>query len=272
MDRPLAPEGMACRLCGGQDLRLAFTQGNRGEFRFYRCAACRLVNYDLAGGLDQGKYAAEYPDPLDPDHARNRPQTQTFRFLSRHLRPPGRLLDLGCGNGRLLHLSRAAGWDVRGLELSPFLARSVTAALNIPVDIADIGDPGLAERLGRGHYDVVVLRHVLEHLPDPIRVMALFRELLAGGGHVLLEFPNIDAPNLRWKRWLARTGLARKTYPPDYRPGHCNEYCRESFRRLAEHAGFEVQVWETYSRDPVRDWLLRRFPVGTKARTLIRRQ
>lgn len=263
---------MSCRICGSTALRLYYTQGNQGECRYFQCRNCKLVNYDLAGGLDQEKYAAEYPDPFMLDHPRNRPQTATFRFLERHLSPPGRLLDIGCGNGRLLHLAREAGWSVSGLELSPFLAESVIRKLGIDVTVANISEPDLAERLGPEPFDVIVLRHVLEHLPDPLAVMALFRRLLSDRGHVVLEFPNIEGFHMKSKRWLQRIGLYFKTYPPGYHPGHCNEYCRESFQHLVDRTGFDLLVWETYSSNPVRDWIFNRWPIGIKARTLIRKR
>ena len=265
------PPGMACRLCGSPELHLSYTQGNHGEFRFYRCPRCLLVNYDTSGGLDQEKYERVHPDPRAAGHPQNRAQTETFRFLSRHLSPPGRLLEIGCGNGRLLHLAQQSGWTVAGLELSPFLAQSVTSQLGIPVEIANIDEPGLADRLGAGRFDVIVLRHVLEHLPDPHAVMALFRTLLSPAGHVVLEFPNIDGFSLRWKRFLQRRGIARKTYRPGYHPGHCHEYCRESFQFLARRHQFEVLVWQTYSRHALANWIVNRWPVGIKARTIIRK-
>jgi hypothetical protein len=103
-------------------------------------------------------------------------------------------------------------------------------------------------------------------------VMALFRDLLADGGHVLFEFPNIDGWHLKVGRALRRAGLHRKAYPEGFRPGHCNEYCRESFRFLADRSGFDVLAWETYSSHPARDWLFRRWPVGSKVRTLVRKR
>lgn len=263
---------MACRLCGGYDLRLHYTQGNRDEFRFYRCAACGLVNYDLSGGLDQGKYEQDLPDPRDAAPRKNRAQTATYCFLSRHLHPPGRLLEIGSGNGRLLHLARQDGWDVAGVELSPVLAERAGRQLGIDVATANVFEPGLGDRLGAGRFDAIVLRHVLEHLPDPLAAMAIFRTLLAPGGHVLLEFPNIDGIDFRVKRWLHRTGLHRRRWPSDYRPGHCNEYDLPSFRHLADRTGFDLRAWETYSSGPVRNQLLRHWPVGTKARALIRKK
>ena len=267
-----APANWPCRLCGSRNLRLHYTQGNHGEFRFYRCGGCQLVNYDLAGGLDQEKYEQAMPDPRDPAAAKNRAQTETYRFLCRHLRPPGGLLEIGCGNGRLLHLAQTDGWTVTGLELSPALAKSIVRNLDIPVTVADIHEPGLPARLGAGRHDVIVLRHVLEHLPEPNAVMAVFRALLAEGGHIVLEFPNIDGLGFALRRKLEKTGLRRKAWPPGYRPGHCNEYSRASFRHLAERNGFELLVWETYSRNPAWNWVVNHWPVGIKARTLIRKR
>jgi SAM-dependent methyltransferase len=100
-----------CRLCGHGPLRPFYTQGNRDEYTFHRCPNCSLVNYHLEGGLDQGKYAAEFVDPFDEHHRRNIAQNTTHRFLKRWVPAPGRMLDIGCGNGRLLHLARRDGWD-----------------------------------------------------------------------------------------------------------------------------------------------------------------
>ncbi len=263
---------LRCRHCGEPLRHLYYTQGNSGEFRFYRCAVCTLVNYDMSGGLDQTKYAVEFPDPEDDSLAKNRNQTVTNRFLRRQLSPPGRLLEIGCGNGRLLHLARLDGWSVTGVELSPFLATRVTKRLGVPVIQANIGDPAMTTLLGSGTFDVIVLRHVLEHLPDPNAAIALLHSLLPEGGHVLFEFPNIESLVMKARRALQGLGLFRKTYPEGYRPGHVHEYCRESFQHVVDRTGFEVVVWETCSRDPVRDWIFARWPVGTKVRTLVRKR
>jgi SAM-dependent methyltransferase len=259
---------MICRLCQSDRLRLLYTQGHQDEFRFYRCENCGLVNYDLSGGLDQEKYAREFVDPRDERHPVNIAQTQTFRFLASRVAARGRLLEIGCGNGRLLMLARESGWDVRGIEISPFLAESVKKALGIEVNVADFLNyrPPSDE-----HYNLVVMRHVLEHLPDGRAALTTIHRLLAPNGCALLEFPNIDALDLRWKRLLRRMRMHRKKYPPDYRPGHCNEYNRRAFEFLAHATGFECNVWQTYSYRPLENWLFNRWPIGNKARALIRK-
>jgi len=267
-----ASSSVVCRLCGSSALHLHYTQGNSDEFSFYRCSVCKLVNYDLSGGLDQEKYEQSFDDPLDEGIRTNRAKTATFEFLARHLPGRGRLLEIGCGNGRLLHLSRQAGWTVSGLEISAFLAQEVTRRLGIPVIVADIGEYEMTSRPNDDKYDLIVLRHVLEHLPDPRSVMAVIRSLLVEEGHVLLEFPNIEGLDCQCKRWLRRMRLMHKKYPPSYKPGHCNEYCRKSFQYLVDQTGFALVTWETYSHDRIRNLLFNQWHIGGKVRTIIRKK
>ncbi|HOD19529.1 MAG TPA: class I SAM-dependent methyltransferase [Candidatus Fermentibacter daniensis] len=155
---------MICRLCGGSDLKPLYTQGARGEFAFFRCRTCRLVSYDLSAGLDQEKYSRELPDPMSSDDPRNASQSRTYSFIARRYARPGRLLDIGCGNGRLLHLAASDGWEVEGVEMPGGMAEKTAARLGVPVHEGVF--PGSMPVL-EGRFDLVVLRHVLEHIPDP---------------------------------------------------------------------------------------------------------
>jgi SAM-dependent methyltransferase len=256
-----------CRLCGADSLYPLFKQGDRGQFIFYRCRSCSLVNYDFSEqGLNQEKYAEIYIDPEDETGKINRDQTDSFDHIQKMIPRPGKLLEIGCGNGRLLLLARRAGWEVTGLELSPFLAESITGRLGIKVHTANFleGELPLKET-----FDLVVMRHVLEHLPDPILAMNRIGSLLKPGGRAILEFPNIDGWDLRWKRSLQRIGIHRKRYPESYVPGHCNEYCRRSFNWLVGKTGFVLKNWSTYSSRPGLTPLYAALGSGNKVRVLV---
>jgi SAM-dependent methyltransferase len=259
---------MKCRLCGNDSLRLYYTQGNNHEFRFFKCNVCNLINYGLSTGLDQRKYATEYVNPHDDSIKMNIAQTQTYEFMKSHLHMNGRVFDIGCGNGRLLYLLEKDGWAVRGLELSPFSAQSIKATLNIEVEQADF-----LEYVDKDEdrYDVVVLRHVLEHLPDAVLALNKVNSLLKIDSHAVLEFPNIAGLDLTLKRLLQRCRIYRKKYRSDYKPGHCNDYSKQSFEYLASRTGFEVVVWETYSHRSIANMIYKRITIGNKARTIIKK-
>ena len=115
------------------------------------------------------------------------------------------------------------------------------------------------------------LRHVLEHLPDSILAMQRIGALLKDNGLALLEFPNTGSFSYKQKRILKNRGLKNAKYPPEWRPGHVNEFCRRSFEYLLAQTGFELVVWRTYSNKPVANAFYRWVPVASKVRTLVRK-
>jgi SAM-dependent methyltransferase len=260
-----------CRLCGGGDLRLYYTLGNAGQFRYFKCEKCALVNYDLRTGLDQEQYTREFIDPTDNADERNFDKDQSFGFIQRYVEKPGTLLDIGCGTGRLLYLARDAGWQVKGLELSGEMAEFVRSRLHIDVDVADFLDSEPSDN-ELGGYDVVVLRHVIEHLPDSLLAMKKISLLLKPDGYLLLEMPNIEGMTKKFSRAIISLGLHKRRFSSDFKAGHCNEFCRESMQSLANLSGYSMVRWETYSKKPVANWLYNRIPVGNKARVLLRRR
>lgn len=260
----------ACRLCDGTDLTLYYTLGNQHQFRYYRCSGCGLVNYDLRGGTEQGQYTLIMVDPRDDTNSRNHDNDQAFHFLRKHVPTPGRFMDIGCGNGRLLWVAKQAGWQVKGLELGEEMARYAASVVGCEVVANDFlaDDPPPEDRHA---YDVVSLRHVLEHLPYPRLAMEKISGLLRPGGWLLIEIPNIEGWSKRWVRFITRTGLHKRRFPPDLMPGHCCEYSRQSFTALMERSGYRVLRWETYSKKRATNGFLARFPIGTKARALVQR-
>lgn len=258
---------MQCRLCGSGELILYYTQGNNNQYKFYKCRNCKLVNYDLSDGLDQGKYTLSYTDPLIKNHKINIDQIETYNFIKKNIKAKGKMLDIGCGNGRLLLSAKEDGWDVKGIELSEKFGREIKERFNIEVEIINFFD----YRNQLSKYDVIVIRHVLEHLPEPISAMNKINENLIIGGFGILEFPNIESLNLKLKRFMSKIGLLKKSYLNEYVPGHCNEYSKSSFNYLAEKTGFKLLKWELYSSTHRFSKLLTLFNISAKARVLIQK-
>ncbi len=257
-----------CRVCGSGALDEWMRDGRNRDCIYYRCRECGLWNYDLACGLDQAQYTEEYHSPQDPDWAPNAENRMAWDALAEFLDRPGSLLDIGCGNGCLLHHAREAGWQVTGLELDADTAAAVSDELGIAVAVGNFLEPA-GQREQR--YDIVVLRHVLEHLPDPHLAMARIREHLLPGGLAYLEFPNTGSVSYAIKRRLKNLGLRNRKYVAEWRPGHCNEFCRRAFEALLDRSGFELVAWQTYSHSSLGNALYRVLPVGSKARAVIRR-
>ena len=249
-------------------MRLVMTDGFDCNLNYYRCDNCSLWNYDLDCGLDQTQYTETYTSPSVTGFVLNVHQSQSWSYVSKRLKEPGAILDIGCGNAGLLFFARNDGWQVRGLELSAAAAKSIREDTGIDVAVADFLN---YEGNDAGTYDLVVLRHVLEHLPDSILAMEQIGRLLKPNGQALLEFPNTASAAYLVKRFLKNRGLKNKKYSKEWRPGHCNEFCRKAFIFLLEKTGFELVDWHTYSSKPVTNFFYRLVPIGSKARALVRK-
>lgn len=257
-----------CRLCGSDSLTLWLRDGRNRDLEYYRCGNCALWNYDIDCGVNQAQYTETYVSPDDVDHASNRTARQTWSVLRKWVDGPVSIMDIGCGSAGLLHLAKNNGWDVRGMELSETAARNIEADQGIDIIVANFLEYDNPD--GR-EYDVVVLRHVLEHLPDSKLAMRQIRRLLRPGGIALLEFPNTGSFSYALKRILKNLGLRNKKFKSDWRPGHVNEFCRRSFEYLLSETGFELVSWRTYSRHPVLNFFYRIVPVASKARAVVRK-
>jgi dolichyl-phosphate beta-glucosyltransferase len=152
----------------------------------------------------------------------------------RILRMPAgrRLLDLGAAGG---HLGRA----VR--ERCVFLA-GVEPSGSVPSSSREgYDDWRSTDALSAGSwpapFDVVVCADVLEHLPEPERLLARISAWLAPGGTLLVSLPNVANVSVRAALLAGRfpyadRGILDRT--------HLRFYTRDSGRRLLENAGFRI--------------------------------
>lgn len=139
----------------------------------------------------------------------------------------GRLLDFGCGGGAFLRRMRNAGWTVAGTEPDTKAAARLAAEEGFPV-YSSLDD--LIQKRETG-FDIIVLSHVIEHLPEPIKTLIQLRSLLNDGGKLLLTTPNaLSLGSLIF-------GQSWRGLEP---PRHFNVFTPNSLRQALERAGFNV--------------------------------
>lgn len=147
--------------------------------------------------------------------------------LIRRIKPAGQVLDVGCGTGQLLaHLARR-GYRVHGVEPGA-AARNQAQALGVEVaaDIATV------IRHSNDRFDVVMLWHVLEHLPDPTEALKQLRSLLRADGALLIAVPNRSALDcahygIHWAAWDV--------------PRHLWHFRLEDVTRMLTDSGFRLR-------------------------------
>jgi SAM-dependent methyltransferase len=100
---------------------------------------------------------------------------------------PGKLIDIGCGNGSALKNLSAAlpEWKLYGSELSDS-ARAGLERLPNFVELYTRPASEIAER-----FDIVTMIHALEHMPAPLAALRDAAHLLTEGGRLFIEIPNV---------------------------------------------------------------------------------
>jgi len=274
--RATAPDNLAavCPVCdhaGGRFLYRAYDQtyGLPGEFPVHRCPRCRVFYLspppspeDLAGfyPADYYSYSPEVEDP-----------SWIGRTIRRMLGPletpppphPGaRALDLGCGAGNYLTALRRLGWETWGVEPA---AAAVTAARQAGHHIlaSELEQADLPE----GHFDLVTMSHVIEHLRNPRAALTQVAQATASGGRVLIRTPAADSlpAHLLGPDWL-----------PLDAPRHLVIFTARALCQACEHAGLSV-VRVSRRQDPrylisslLRKWLTLRHGVQPRQALLVR--
>lgn len=112
-------------------------------------------------------------------------------IMARHLtggEKGGRLLEVGFGRGALLKEVRALGWEVSGVEVSKYAVDNAREA-GLEAHLGDLLDANLEDN----SFDVVVFRHVLEHIEKPLRAVEEAHRILKPGGRLVIRVPNIDS-------------------------------------------------------------------------------
>jgi 2-polyprenyl-3-methyl-5-hydroxy-6-metoxy-1,4-benzoquinol methylase len=231
-----------CPLCGAP----ATPEAALAPLVLVRCTSCGfLFRPDLAdaeatrhlyegGEYETRDFARDYADAASLAERRRNAATRVA-FVREHA-PGGRLLDAGAAGGAFVLEARAAGFAAQGIEPAPAFARHAREAVGV-----DVRDGRLEDLAGTDEtWDVVTMWHVLEHVPDPVAALRIVRDVLAPGGAVVLEVPNVasTAARMLGASWTHLDAEA-----------HVSHFAPATLRLALERAGLQVAWMGTVAHD-----------------------
>lgn len=233
---------VACGLCGAdqpQPLlvdrvpRRGGGDGATWDFPVVRCGRCGFVYVTPRGSgalFNNLSGGAARRDAAVANRPIYRSGLEQLKRLG--LASGARTLDLGCARGDFLAYAAEADLLTEGVDLHPGLAQEARGR-GFTVHTGDLRD--LAASLGSS-FDLVTLWDVIEHVDDPVAVLAACRQVLRPGGLVLFHTGNA-AFQIPKARWLYRLRPDGGPYLIPYQ--HLSHFDPASARRALAAAGLE---------------------------------
>jgi SAM-dependent methyltransferase len=215
-------EDARCPLCGCDPNALvrqaqSWLDDVEGTFDVRACPVCRMwITSPRPGSEDLWKvYPAGYHKVRVKDR---KPEPGTPAR--------GKLLDVGCGVGDAMALSRAQGWQCVGIEISPEAA-GIARDRGFEVVVSDV----LTVDWPDDRFNHIRCWHVLEHVVSPTRLLELMRDAINPGGSIEIVVPN---------RASAMTALFRRRWYHLDIPRHLYHFRPRDIRALAGSVGLRV--------------------------------
>jgi len=142
------------------------------------------------------------------------------------VKPGMRVLDIGAGEGWAMNYFQGKACDYFAIEAIDDLrlALSKRGATVIAESIYD----DLREYVGR--FDVIIFRHILEHLTEPSRALDQIQDLLKPDGFLYLALPNGEKPE-----------VSKGMTTSFFRPVHVSYFHQGNVVRLAHQSGLRTE-------------------------------
>ncbi len=220
-----------CTLCGSTEHEVLCSFP---ELTWVRCS-CSLIyktREEMAPEVYQQEYYVNKPGARRPYDTRQRrrvgkSKNQILDLLN-HV-GPGPMLDVGCATGYTLQAAHDLGLDATGVDISEHaVARCRERGFKAEVGTMDgVPFPDAA-------FQLVVMKHVLEHTPRPREALAEIRRVLRPGGGVYLAVPHAG-----YAKSLRDPGVSRYYIPTSHGREHFVYYTPATLSRLLREEGFE---------------------------------
>ncbi|MEP6493893.1 MAG: class I SAM-dependent methyltransferase [bacterium] len=248
-------ETVACYLCGSESAVPFLSAeddltGKPGRFQFVTCARCGLRYQNPRLTIDHIKsyYDSEYIAHRKKsdwgvlsgffEWVMDRHDRQKDALVSKFIKLGAKsaVLDVGCAVGTFLrkvhtrHGARVSGVDFADLSANPALA-GVDFRCGLFCE----------QDFGAARFDLITMWHYLEHDYDPMRTLAIARDLLKPDGRLIIEVPRLDSTTFR---------LYGDRWPGLQAPQHTVLFDRATFLAAAKAADLEVVAYLPYGAFP----------------------
>lgn len=185
MTQTLLTAGVGCVVCGESRSRPLFKVPPR---QLVVCIGC---GHEYVHPFPTTVPRCSFPPAADDLLATSIDVAFITSVMSRHGVRDGRILDVGCGQGRVARGLVDAGWDARRLWLIDSSESELTAAFRACPGAEGIRHDASEPIPVPECFDCALMVEFLEHVTDPARVLANVLDVVRPGGLVIARgLPN----------------------------------------------------------------------------------
>jgi 2-polyprenyl-3-methyl-5-hydroxy-6-metoxy-1,4-benzoquinol methylase len=224
------------------------------EVRNVRCTSCTALYVApmvrVSGALQREIYNIGYFTGEDGvlDLKNMGEKENLLRIVDEHLGGlDGRtMLDIGCGTGEYLKAAKDRGMRVTGIDVDQSLADHIQLTLGAKVVVGLFSD----DTFPKESFDLIVLSHVIEHVPEPVKLLRSIYRALKPGGLFLMATPDFDAFMEFLHNIVGRLKFGRDTdhhLTPFSEPFHVVGFNRRSARHILKRTGFRSVYFKVHS-------------------------
>lgn len=224
-------EFVNCNLCNNNDTELVY---QINEINIVRCRKCGLIYQNPREEDLRYLYSQEYYNQSFPDKERLLSSSEaTVEKIAKYVADNKiRVLEIGAGVAFTLKIAKDRGWEVFGTEISPFAVRYAKEKFGLEIFLGTLEEA----KFPKDFFDLVIMTHVLEHLPDPFKSLEKVFHILKNSGILYIVVPNIAS----FKAWLKKGKWAY------LHPGmHLYHFSPRTLKKMVLKAGFKVIHMET---------------------------
>ncbi len=213
-----------CNLCNSSFNSLKYVKDG---FRVVKCGCgmvfvnprLREIKYDKGYFKREGSVYEDYLEERELKKKNFRMVVKDIKKLKR-----GRLLDVGCGTGELLEVSKENGYSVKGVEISEFASGYCSGKF-------EVINKSFNEVEFEEKFDVVTMMDYIEHSKDPFSDLRKVKNILNENGLLVIATGDIDS-------WFAKLmGRNWNFLNPEE---HLYYFSEKSLKKMLEKNGFEI--------------------------------
>ncbi|MFZ8831927.1 MAG: class I SAM-dependent methyltransferase, partial [Thermodesulfobacteriaceae bacterium] len=212
---------------------------NNQEYKRYECPNCDVHWWEPLKIIPEF-YESEVFDCISLHESigtrLSKWHTPFFKHFPSNVR--GKLLDVGCGDGRFLRYAKERGFEIWGIDFDKKSVENVKRNLGIDTAFAMSLEEFYKYAKERGlKFDVITFFEVLEHQDKPREFLEMVKGLLKEGGYIAGSMPNREC-------LFAEIGW--NYFHIDYPPHHFLRFSKSSLEKALNFSGFkDVEVYKS---------------------------